>query len=246
MKKSASSFWIQTLQGIITVFFLALLGITVFRPDLAQRVIRAAGELSSHLGHWNFLIVMGTSFIESFPVLGVLVPGQQIMLVAGGFYGQSHFWLAAIAACIGAIFGNWVGYILGVRYGLVFLETYGDVFALGKTEQKILAKRIDQNGAAFIILGKFHNFTRAFVPFLSGAFSMKHGQFWTYNIVGSVIWSFSILALGVFFTTYINIVLDWISWFFLGLLILVIAYVATFKRKEFMEYVREKEKELQK
>lgn len=246
MKKSTSSFWIQTLQGIITVFFLALLAITVFRPDLAQQAIRAVGALSERLGHWNFLIVLGTSFIESFPVLGVLIPGQQIMLVAGGFYGQSSFAFAVIGACIGAILGNWVGYLLGVRYGRVFLDTYGDVFALGRTEQKILAKKIDQNGAAFIIFGKFHNFTRAFIPFLSGAFAMKHSSFWLYNIIGSIIWSFAILSLGVFFTTYIDIVLDWVSWFFLGVLVLVMGYVAIFKRREFMEYLHEKEKELQK
>jgi len=133
-----------------------------------------------------------------------------------------------------------------VRYGVKFLNTYGDLFALGKTEQKILAKRMQKNGASFIILGKFHNFTRAFVPFLAGAFSMKSQNFWKYNIAGSILWSFTILVLGVFFTTYINIVLDWISWFFLAILLLVIGYIALYKRKEFKEYLHEKQKELQK
>lgn len=138
-----------------------------------------------------------------------------------------------------------MGYRIGVKYGLEFLKNYGDAFALGKTEQKILSKRIRENGAVFIVFGKFHNFTRAFVPFLAGTFSMKNNKFWLYNIVGSIIWSFTILTLGVFFTRYITIVLDWISWFFLAVAVIAMGYVALFKRKEFMEYLREKQKELQ-
>lgn len=132
-----------------------------------------------------------------------------------------------------------------MHYGINFLNKYGDLFALGKIEQKILAKRMQNNGALFIIFGKFHNFTRAFIPFLAGAFSMKSAHFWKYNIVGSILWSFTILLLGVFFTTYIDIVLDWISWIFLAILFLVIAYIALYKRKEFQEYLHEKQKEFQ-
>lgn len=67
----------------MSLLLLALLGVTIFRPDLAERAIRAAGELSVRLGHWNFLIISVTSFVESFPVIGILVPGQQLMLVVG-------------------------------------------------------------------------------------------------------------------------------------------------------------------
>ncbi len=112
MQKSTSSFWINLLQGLISLFFLFLLGIMIFRPDLAEQAIRYVGTISVALGHWNFLIIILTSFIESFPVIGVMVPGQQIMLVVGGFYGQTFFPLAVLAACIGAIFGNWTGYWL--------------------------------------------------------------------------------------------------------------------------------------
>ena len=120
------------------------------------------------------------------------------------------------------------------------------MFALGKTEQKILTKRIEKNGAAFIIFGKFHNFTRAFVPFLAGISHMHSSKFWRYNIIGSIIWSISMLTLGVFFTKYISTVTDWISWVFLGIIMVVGIYITVFKRKEFMEYLHEKEKELQK
>lgn len=102
-----------------------------------------------------------------------------------------------------------------MRHGESFLASYGELFALGKTERRILSKRIEKNGASFIIFGKFHNFTRAFVPFLAGVSQMHSSRFWKYNIIGSVIWSMTMLVLGVFFTRYIETVLDWISWIFL-------------------------------
>ncbi|HRI35894.1 MAG TPA: hypothetical protein PK765_02235 [bacterium] len=52
------------------------------------------------------------------------------------------------------------------------MDRYGEWFALGKAERTRLDAGIKQNGAWFVILGKFHNLSRAFVPFLAGASGM--------------------------------------------------------------------------
>jgi membrane protein DedA with SNARE-associated domain len=71
-----------------------------------------------------------------------------------------------------------------------------------------LGPKIKKNGAWFIILGKFHNFTRAFVPFIAATLGMGGSTFWKYNIIGSVLWSCTILSLGVFATRYVTQILD--------------------------------------
>ena len=38
------------------------------------------------LGYWNYLLAFVFSVVESFPVIGVLVPGMQVMLIVGGFF----------------------------------------------------------------------------------------------------------------------------------------------------------------
>lgn len=76
------------------------------------------------------VILFLTSMVESFPVIGVLVPGQQIMLVVGGFYAQKFLVLAIVASSLGAALGNWAGYVFGARYGRQFLDNYGEAFAL--------------------------------------------------------------------------------------------------------------------
>lgn len=118
-----------------------------------------------------------------------------MLLVVGGFYGKEHLLVAIISAAVGASLGNWLGYVIGVHYGQYYLDRYGAIFSLGTTEQKLLKPKIEKNGAWFIIVGKFHNFTRAFIPFLAGTFKMTGKNFWKYNIIGSTLWSVTMITL---------------------------------------------------
>ncbi len=102
-------------KAINTIFTLILLGLTVlalFRPDLVERAILFIGDQIKLIGAWNYLIVFLSSCIESFPVIGVLIPGQQVMLLVGGFYGHDHLIGVLILSSLGAMLGNWIGYIL--------------------------------------------------------------------------------------------------------------------------------------
>jgi membrane protein DedA with SNARE-associated domain len=225
---------------MVTLLFLAL-----FRPDLIQSAIQTTGIWSQSIGHWNALLIFFVSSIESFPAIGVLVPGQQVLLVIGGFYWKEQCIFSVLSAALGASVGNWLGYIIGVRYGKYYLSKYGHIFSLGITEQKILKPKIEKNGAWFIILGKFHNFTRAFVPFLAGTFQMTGKNFWKYNIIGSFLWAFIMVILGVFFTTYYETILKYVNFVFLGWLILFWLYIYFYKRKDFEQYIQDKLKELE-
>lgn len=69
-----NSFLVQALHTALTLFFSGLLILALFRPDIIESAIRTIGEISNRLGHWNLLIITLSSFIESFPVIGVLVP----------------------------------------------------------------------------------------------------------------------------------------------------------------------------
>lgn len=224
---------------------IGLLIVAIFRPDLVEKAILFVGDQIKLIGNWNYLVVFLSSCIESFPVIGVLVPGQQVMLLVGGFFGQDHLIGVLILSSVGAMLGNWIGYILGVRYGLSFLEKHGDVFGIGLTEQKILEKQIRKNGPWFIVVGKFHNLTRSFVPFIAGAMGMKAKSFWPYNLLGSILWACTMMILGIFFTTYLRTILDSIGYVFLGLLAGGAVYIYFFKQAEFHAYLREKNAEIE-
>jgi membrane protein DedA with SNARE-associated domain len=243
-----SRFLLQILNFIFGSILVALTAIAIFKPALIEQFIGWMEKQIHVLGSWNYLIAFASSIIESFPVVGVLVPGQQVMLLVGGFFGklgQIQLGYMIVFAIIGALIGNAIGYFLGKWYGHEFLERYGDWFGLGRTELKYLKKQIEKNGAWFIILGKFHNFTRAFIPFIAGSMGMHTGKFWIYNIIGSVLWAGTIITLGVAFVTYYKTILSYFSYILMGIMICSIMYIYFFKREAFMIYIKEKEKEIE-
>lgn len=222
-----------------------MLFIALFKQEWVVLFLEWMEKIIHSLGNWNYVIGFVSATVESFPAIGVLVPGQQIMLMVGGFFGKWHLPEMVLCAAIGAILGNALGYFLGKRYGKAFLHRYGDWFGLGRTELRYLEKQIVKNGVWFIIFGKFHNFTRAFVPFIAGSMNMHTGKFWIANIAGSVLWASTIIVLGVAFAQFYKSLLEYFPYVLGGIVLIVTVYVYFFRREAFKEYLREKEREIE-
>ncbi|MDD2487565.1 MAG: DedA family protein [Candidatus Gracilibacteria bacterium] len=244
IKKKLISILLDTLNFLFAFFTVALVIIALFRPDMMDAFLNWVKVNIELIGNWNYAILFSSSIIESFPVLGVVVPGQNIMLAVGGFFGKNNLIPVIIVTIFGALIGNYLGFILGVKYGDGFFKKYGDWFGIGKTELKIFKKQIEKNGAWFIIFGKFHNFTRAFIPFIAGSMGMKHKNFWIYNLIGSVIWSISIISLGVVFVQFYKNILKYFPYLLGFLLIILALYIFFFKKNEFMDYLKDKNQEI--
>ncbi|MDC0506260.1 DedA family protein [Candidatus Gracilibacteria bacterium] len=231
---------------IALTFGLAI--IALVKPSLMKDFIDWIRDIVLALGNWNYLVVFVSSIIESFPVLGVVIPGQNIMLISGGFFGEqgTSILIRVIAlACVGALIGNYVGYLLGKYYGKDFFKEYGMWFGIGETEVKYLEKGTRKWGAWGVILAKFHNLARAFVPFIAGSTGMKHKEFVVYNIIGSIIYSVTIILLGVVFAKYYEIVLQYVQYIFIAIFVLIGVYIWKFKKKEFIQYMHEKNQEVE-
>lgn len=97
----------KALIAIFTVLSLALFAITLFRPDWIKLAIDWTGKLILTLGDWNYLIAFSSALIESLPIIGSLVPGMNIMVLVGGFWGKHHFLITILCASIGAMLGNY-------------------------------------------------------------------------------------------------------------------------------------------
>ena len=180
---------IKVLMVAFAMLSITLLLIALFRPGWMKMAIEWIGTLVQSLGNWNYLVAFSSALIESFPIIGVLVPGMNIMILVGGFWGKYHLVFTIIAASLGAMIGNYTGYLLGQKYGKHIIAEYGEYIGLGKTEQKILENQIAKNGFWYIVLGKFHGTLRAFIPFIAGASDMTKKNFWIYNAIGSIVWA---------------------------------------------------------
>jgi membrane protein DedA with SNARE-associated domain len=72
---------------------------------------------------------------------------------------------------------------------------------------------------------------------------MDKKQFMLYNFIGSLLWAVVIIVLGVMFGHYYEIILKKLPWILGGLMIVIIWYILLFKKKEFLQYLEEKEAE---
>ena len=82
------------------------------------------------------ILILELFYYEAFPVLWVVVPGQNILIIVWGFFGnisQTNLIYVAIIACLWAIFGNFVWYFLGKKYWDSFFEKYWNRFWIGLT-----------------------------------------------------------------------------------------------------------------
>lgn len=233
----------------ITIFFtilsLILVVISLAKPDWIKFGISWIWELILTLGNWNYLIAFASACAESLPIIGTAVPGMNIMILVGWFWWKTHIIGTIILASLWAMIGNYIGYWIGKWYGHEIIEKYWDYIGLGRTEQKILEKQIEKNWFWYIVLGKFHNFTRSFVPFIAGASGMQEWKFWIYNTVGSIIWATSINLLGIFFIDRYEAILDNLGKIMLGVIIFIFAYFYFFRRDSLKTYIQDKQREVE-
>ena len=242
--KKTLSFLAKFFAAFFGILAVSIMLISLFRPSWMEIGINWIGELIRTIGYWNYLIAFASACIESLPFIGTAVPGMNIMILIGGFWGKTHFTLTIIFAILGAMLGNYIGFWIGKWYGKDLIEKYGDWFGIGRTEAKILERQIQKNGFWYVVLGKFHNLTRAFIPFIAGGSGMEEKNFWLYNMIGSIIWAASINLLGIFFIDNYKSILENLGTIMLVFFLGFALYMYIYKREYLKEYMRDKEKEI--
>ncbi len=232
---------------VLVFITIALWILAMVRPDLLKDFIEFIRQIILQLGNWNYLIVFLSSLIEAFPVLWVVIPGQNIMLIVWGFFAEqsmNNLIYVTIIACLWAILWNFIGYLLGKHYGDTFFKEYGMWFWLWTTEVKYLKKWVEKWWPLWVILWKFHNVSRAFLPFIAGTMNMDKTSFHINNVIGSVVRSVTMIVAGVIFAQYYETIIDYITWIIFWWLWAFLVYIFMFKREAFMKYIEEKNKEI--
>ena len=238
---------IDLTMKFLIIFTIALGLLWIFRPDLVKDFIEYIRNIILWLWDFNYFIVFITSIIESFPVLWVVVPGQNIILIVWWFFWEQSYnnlFYVILLACIWAICWNYIWYLLWKYYWKEFFKHYGLWFGIWETEVNYLEKWVKRWWAWWIIFWKFHGLTRAFIPFIAWSMWMKNRNFIIYNIIGSIIWSTTIIILWVMFSRTYELILDYLFYIIIWIMFLWGFYIWKFKKKEFMKYMEEKNKEI--
>ena len=161
-----------------------------------------AKEIVATLGT---LGVLATLFIETGLLVGLLLPGDSLLFVAGITasgtakelfgnqlsYTQLLIW-APIAATVGSQCGHW----LGAKYGRPFFDRPNSRFfnqeRVAQTERWLMKYGL---GKA-LILSHFIPFVRTLINPLCGIIGIPAKKFFIWNIIGSYIWTVSLITAG--------------------------------------------------
>lgn len=157
--------------------------------------------LKGLLADYGYVIVFVAGLLEALPLVGLLVPGQAIIILAGAAAasGLLDIRLLILVAIPAGIIGDGLGYHLGRAYGRGFLMTYGPRFKIEEKHLRTTDALFARFGPFALVVARFTFITRAIGPLLAGISRMKPGTFWTYNVIGAILWSVGYGLLGYFF-----------------------------------------------
>jgi len=155
---------------------------------------------------WAAPVVFALCFAESLVFISLLIPAWAALVGIGALIGASglSFWPIWIAGAIGAAFGDWLSYWIGLKlenrvYHMWPLSQHPDIIPKGEAF-------IRKWGALAIFIGRFSGPLRASVPLIAGVFAMPYWRFQFANFSSALVWAAVLLTLG----DVTSITLQWI------------------------------------
>jgi len=154
----------------------------------------------------GLLVILFIIFAETGLFAGFFLPGDSLLFLAG-IYSEllmrqisvgndfANVILLSSLVSVAGVLGNMVGYWFGVKGG-TYLYNKEDTFWF--KEKYLLQSRdfFDKYGGKAIIFARFLPIFRTFAPIVAGIAAMDKKKFMFNNILGSVLWSFSMILSG--------------------------------------------------
>lgn len=136
-----------------------------------------------------YLLLFIVVFCETGLVVIPFLPGDSLLFAASAFSasGLMDIRLVFIIFAAAAILGDTVNYEIGRFFGpKVFSKENSRFF-----KKEYLDRThgfYERHGAVTIIIARFMPIIRTFAPFVAGIGSMTYLKFFSYNVIGGILW----------------------------------------------------------
>jgi len=148
-------------------------------------------------GWWIYILVASIVFAENAILLGFVLPGDSLLFTLGVVAGSGKIsiWLLLGILTVAAITGDSTGYYLGKRTGpAIFSRPDSKLFKQEYVRRTQMF--FERYGPKVIVMARFMPIVRSFAPFMAGVGNMPYHTFVFYNVIGSILWVFSLTMLG--------------------------------------------------
>ena len=142
----------------------------------------------------------GISILMAIESCNIPLPSEAILPFAGylvtlGKINSIH--TAAIFGAIGCVIGSIPSYYLGYFGGRNFIEKYGKYFLISNHDLEVADKWVDKYGDFAFFLCRMLPVVRTFISLPAGILKAKKRNFFTLTFLGSLIWSYVLVFVGI-------------------------------------------------
>ncbi len=161
-------------------------------------------SLKALIKSFGYLLLFGIIFAETGLLVGFFLPGDSLLFIAGFMASPAtpeqyrlNIWILLGLLSVAAVVGDSVGFFIGRKVGpTLFKREDSRVF---KRKHLDSAHAFyEKHGPKTIVLARFVPVVRTFVPTVAGAAGMNYRQFAMFNVLGGVLWIFSMTIIGYF------------------------------------------------
>jgi len=144
-------------------------------------------HLAPILDHFGYAAIAGLITLEDF---GVPAPGETVLIV-GAIYagaGRMNLILVALLACVGAVVGDNIGYLIGRLGGRPLVERFGRYLLLTPERIDTAERFFTRYGGDIIVVARFVEGLRQSNGIIAGLSGMPWPRFLAYNALGAALW----------------------------------------------------------
>jgi membrane-associated protein len=195
-----------------------------------ERIVTNVGNA---VGVWLYVIAGGLAFGEAAILIGLVLPGETALLVAGVFCerGVLSLWIMIPVAVLCAIAGDSVGYEFGRKFGPSLRRSRLGHW-VGESRWAAVDGFLHRHGGKAVLIGRLTALFRALVPSMAGMSGMHYRTFLKWNAIGALIWAPGCVLLGYAFSSALSTVSSYLTWLPLALIAIVaVAYLALHLRR---------------
>lgn len=146
---------------------------------------------------WRIVLAGVAIMLETSVLLGIIVPGDTVVIVAATGTDDAAQWAALVAACIvgalaGESLGFWIGRFLGPSLDSWLARRMPRVAVRWQRAERYVRRR----GGVAIFLSRFLPVAHSFVPLVVGASGFAYRRFLAWTLPACVIWALAYASVG--------------------------------------------------
>jgi membrane-associated protein len=182
--------------------------------------------------------------LETSILIGLVIPGDTVVIVASTAVGSPlEFVALIIAVIVGALCGESIGFALGRYFGpKIRASRLGQ--RIGERNWVRAENYLDRRGGIAVFVSRFLPVLHSLIPLTVGMSTMRYRRFIAWTVPACVIWSVAYVSVGTFAAGSFRDLLDrlhYAGYIFAGIILVFV--IATLVVKKLLERSAEKDME---